>query len=607
MTTRKLHILIAGTHTNDFVLLSNYLNQAFNKPVLVYCQSLENAVSICKTVVFDVLILEANYYQLTVKELFKQILQRENAPAVVFLTEPDQEDFVLEAILAGAQDCLPKSDLSSQILYRSITFAVARQLDKKETSDSNPYQNLFAQNPLPMVVYEVESKKIVLANAAAADFYGYTLPEFTALTLADLQPETENNTIFTRQKKHRTKTGELIWVEVWSNLIRIGQKTCRQIVVIDSAKHNQTDTKSVDKLQQQLLLLQSAISKSSDGVIITKNISGSFCSSEIVYSNLAFNLLTGFSSAETVGQKPEQLHKKYPVKEASSDLLPAEIFETRFINHQNNQEIWVDYSVSAVADAGGNITHFVAVYRDVSERKKASAETANLIKSLEQTNQELKQFSYVISHNLRAPLANLNGLLGLLDVETINDADTLELIEAVKSSANKLDVTVNDIIDVLLIKSEDSHVPELLPLAATWEKVKKTLAHLVETADAQLAENFAEAPQVLFTETYLESILTNFLSNALKYKSDDRRLVINLKTYEEADFTVLIFEDNGIGIDLNRYGSQIFGLYKRFSNKAEGKGLGLYIVQAQITAMGGKIEVKSELNKGTRFTVFFKK
>jgi signal transduction histidine kinase len=100
--------------------------------------------------------------------------------------------------------------------------------------------------------------------------------------------------------------------------------------------------------------------------------------------------------------------------------------------------------------------------------------------------------------------------------------------------------------------------------------------------------------------------LQNLLSNALKYKSDERQLIINIKTYQEQGNTVLIFEDNGIGIDLNKYGHQLFGLYKRFSNKAGGKGLGLYIVQSQIVALGGKIEAKSEVNKGTRFTIFFK-
>lgn len=608
MTERKLHILVAGGDANEFVLLNNELNKAFRNPVILYSQDAAKAVSICATVNFDVLIAAIDFLQTTEKELFKNILQVKNAPAVIFLTEFYNEDFSLEAILFGAQDCLPKADLNSHVLYKSITFAVARKLSKTEIPTTDLYQKLFLHQPLPVVIYAVDNKDILLANQAAAQFYGYNLPEFAALNLFDLQPENGNSSKnFTGQKKHRTKNGDLILVEVRTNLIKINQKTCRQMVVIDQSKKAfyPPETRG-NEMQQQLLLLQSAISKSSDGVMISKNVSGSFCSSEIVYSNQAFNHLTGFSSAEISTQTPEHLHKKYPVKEASAQLQP-EIFQTRFINYQNNREFWVDYSVSSVTDAGGNITHFVAVYRDVSARKNAETETEILIRNLEETNQELKQFSYVISHNLRAPLANLTGLLSLLDVETIQDADTLELIDAVKSSTEKLNITVNDIIDVLLIRSEDSREAEVLPLQPAWEKAKNALSYLVESASAQFIVDFEEAPTVAFRENYLDSILVNFLSNALKYRSDDRQLIINLKTYEEANFTVLVFEDNGIGIDMNRYGSQVFGLYKRFSNKAEGKGLGLYIVQAQVEAMGGKIEVKSELNKGTRFTVFFKK
>jgi K+-sensing histidine kinase KdpD len=212
----------------------------------------------------------------------------------------------------------------------------------------------------------------------------------------------------------------------------------------------------------------------------------------------------------------------------------------------------------------------------------------------------------VISHNLRAPLANLTGLMSLLDMETIQDADTLELIEAVKSSTNNLNISVNDIIDILMIKAGDDNVTEPVTVAPVWNRVTTSLSYLIETAKAQIEEDFTEAPVVPFKESYLESVLANLLSNALKYKSDERQLIINIKTYQEQGNVVLVFEDNGIGIDLNKHGHHLFGLYKRFSNKAEGKGLGLYIVQSQIVALGGKIEAKSELNKGTRFTISFK-
>ncbi len=608
MEERALNILIVGEAT-DFILINGYINKAFNNPVLVYCQDFEKAVKINSSIGFDVLLLSLKFTQLVENELFNQLLQKADHPAVIILTDHNEEEPGLEAIRLGAQDFIRKENLNSYVLYKSITCAVARRIKNLQVLTSvQQYKSLFNRNPLPVLVYELEHKKIILVNEAAENFYGYTAPEFAAINLSDLQQQYEiNPKSFAGKRQHRKKNGEAVSVEVMTNLIQLNHKTCRLAVIIEQTKQQIVQQPEItEETQQQLLLLQSAINNSTDGVIITKNISADFCDSEIIYSNTAFHYLSGYTAQEMLGQKPTMVHKKHPVKEASANKH-GETFETRFINYKNNKiDYWVDYSVSPVEDEHGETTHFVAVYRDVSARKAIETENGNIIRELETSNNELKQFSYVISHNLRAPLANLTGLLGLLDSETIRDEDTLELIEAVKSSTNKLNITVNDIIDVLLIKSEDDKIAEPLTIATAWEKVKATLSYLVEAADAQIEEDFTEAPVVFFKENYLESVLTNLLSNALKYKSEERRLLINIKTYTERGNTVLIFEDNGIGIDMNRYGQQVFGLYKRFTNKAEGKGLGLYIVQAQITALGGKIEVKSELNNGTRFTVYFK-
>ncbi|MVN20082.1 ATP-binding response regulator [Mucilaginibacter arboris] len=612
MGRHTLNILIVEEDAANFVLLNSYINKFFQNPVIVYSQFLTKAVEINSSVAFDVLIISLKFEQTSEKELFNKLLKKANHPAVIILTDHPNETLATEAILAGAQDVIAKENLNSSILYKSITHAVARRIKNLEVATAGQqYKNLFNRNPLPVLVYEVDNKKLLLTNEAAEHFYGYTWVEFAAMTIFDLQQKTEaaSNKSFAGKWQHVNKRGEVTAVEVFTSLFQFNNKTCRVAVIVDLTKQNEQQQPIItDEVQQQLLLLQSAINNSADGIIITKNSSTDFYNSEIVYSNAAFNHLTGYAAQEIVGQKPALLHKKYPVKEASAvNHFQPETFETRLINYKNNKsDYWVDYSISPVEDGQGNITHFVAVYRDVSARKSREAENENFVRELQESNNELKQFSYVISHNLRAPLANLTGLLSLLDTEAIKDEDTLELIEAVKSSTNKLNITVNDIIDILMIKSEDDKIAQPLVIAEVWGKAKASLAYLIETANAQIEEDFAEAPVILFKESYLESILLNFLSNALKYRSDERRLVINIKTYQEQGHAVLIFEDNGIGIDLNRYGQQLFGLYKRFSNKAEGKGLGLYIVQAQITALGGKIEVKSELNKGTRFTVYFK-
>ncbi len=107
--------------------------------------------------------------------------------------------------------------------------------------------------------------------------------------------------------------------------------------------------------------------------------------------------------------------------------------------------------------------------------------------------------------------------------------------------------------------------------------------------------------------SYLDSILLNLLTNAIKYKSPERKPIVRARTTFEDDQLKLYFSDNGLGIDLERYGDRIFGLYQRFHEHADSKGLGLYIVNSQVRAMGGTIEVESEVNKGTTFIITFKK
>jgi len=106
--------------------------------------------------------------------------------------------------------------------------------------------------------------------------------------------------------------------------------------------------------------------------------------------------------------------------------------------------------------------------------------------------------------------------------------------------------------------------------------------------------------------TYLESILLNLVSNAIRYSNPDRKPVISITWSEENNIKTLQISDNGIGIDLEKYGDKIFGMYKTFSNNIDSRGIGLFITKNQIDAMGGNISVESEPNVGTTFKIYIK-
>ncbi len=270
----------------------------------------------------------------------------------------------------------------------------------------------------------------------------------------------------------------------------------------------------------------------------------------------------------------------------------------------DNEQIWIEAVFYNQLNEPA-IKAVVLNFRDITERKNQEKEKELLIQELTQNNQDLKQFSFITSHNLRAPVSNLMGILDLFDTSEIKNADNLKLIEGLRVSTNQLNNIINDLVNILIIKQNVNVGLEWLPLEDTWQKVRAMAQGLINEAEPEF--NVSLPHTVHFHVSYLESILLNLLTNAIKYRSPNRKLKIDVQSREEADYIVLNFSDNGLGINTNKYEDRIFSLYQRFHTHTEGKGLGLYMVQSQLNALGGKIAVESQEDKGTCFTVFFKK
>jgi signal transduction histidine kinase len=251
------------------------------------------------------------------------------------------------------------------------------------------------------------------------------------------------------------------------------------------------------------------------------------------------------------------------------------------------------------------LTHWISIQRDITEDKKLEIEKEQLIRELTQNNKDLQQFSYITSHNLRAPLSNLTGLLNLLKDVTIEDPELKEILDGFNKSTNLLNETISDLVKVIVIKENPAVQKETINLKEVFENVFSQLDFLIGIHKPILRINFDKAAVFDTNKSYLESIILNLLSNALKYRSDQHLLKINISSVWDGDNVVLIFKDNGIGIDLERNKDKIFGLYQRFHSHTEGKGLGLYLVKSQVEAMGGTITIESEVNKGTSFTITF--
>ena len=365
--------------------------------------------------------------------------------------------------------------------------------------------------------------------------------------------------------------------------------------------------------EERLLLLEKVVTETAQSIVIADATEG--MDTPVIYTNEAFTQITGYTLEDVKGQNPRILHRDMNTKDdeertkmrnAIKDFIPwkVEVINTK----KNGEHYWAEISGFPVFDKKkGKYSHWVAIQSDVTQRKIADKEREQLMNELIQNNQELKQFSFITSHNLRAPLTNLISICRLIKTETITDPKTLKFIDAFKTSTFELNQTLNDIIKILIIKESVNLKKEDVSLKEIFDKVKMAFSMQLSEERVIIEADFNEVPTVMFTSVYLESIFMNLLSNSIKFRDPERNPVVIIKTTKNIDgSTRLVFSDNGIGINMYFAKEKIFGLYHRFHSNTHGKGIGLYLVHSQITALGGKIGVESEEGVGTTFTITFK-
>lgn len=219
-------------------------------------------------------------------------------------------------------------------------------------------------------------------------------------------------------------------------------------------------------------------------------------------------------------------------------------------------------------------------------------------------NNELQQYSYTVSHNLRGPVASLKGLFQVLDHESLNK-DNQEIFGHIKDSVNALDTTIKDLSNIIDIKNDITRIKQKLSLKNELNDVITLLKKEIKDHQITIISDFEECPDIYSVRPMFHSILYNLVSNAIKYRSPERKPSITISARAMNDQVKLTVSDNGIGIDLENFGDKLFGLYKRFHTHTEGKGLGLFLVKLQVEALDGKIGVESILNQGTRFKLEF--
>jgi PAS domain S-box-containing protein len=361
----------------------------------------------------------------------------------------------------------------------------------------------------------------------------------------------------------------------------------------------------------QLRLLESAITHSSDGIVIAEVHPPDNQSQKMVFANKAYMEMMGLQKDDWLGKRHVFLQGENTNEEDIARLNNS-FYEKRAIELETiaytkeGSEFWLFLSAIPVLNSKGKASHWIFILRDTTDRKRKEIEREELVKELTKTNQELKQFSFITSHNLRSSVSNMIAISNLIDESKLEDELTKDLINGLKTTSHNLNDTLSDLINVLVIKENKDIEQSDVHFADIYNKVATGLSQVIEDNKVLIYPQFSDAPKVRFNQTYMESIFMNMITNAIKYSKADRKPIVFIYSYVKDNQVVLVFEDNGLGMNMNKVKNKIFGLYQRFHRHADSKGIGLYMVHSQVTSLGGTIEVESEENEGTKFIISFK-
>lgn len=329
----------------------------------------------------------------------------------------------------------------------------------------------------------------------------------------------------------------------------------------------------------------------------------------ITHVNDNFCKISKYSREELIGKDHRIINSSHHPKEFIKDLWTTiangKVWKGELKNKaKDGSAYWVDTTIIPFLNERGKPYQYVAIRSDITERKRGEERIAKILLDIEHQNTQLVDFCNIVSHNLRSPLINISMLIEFL--ETCDDEEErIKILSKLKPVVNHLNTIFDELVESLQIK-QDSEI-DVTPV-----DLKKTIATILMVFETQINQCKAtinidlEEAIVPYSQKYADSILTNLVSNALKYKSPNRPLTLHIKTYYDDKGLVLAVADNGLGIDLNRHKNSMFKIRKVFHVHPDSRGFGLFITKTQVDAMGGEIWVESVPDVGSTFYIRLK-
>ncbi|WP_339704407.1 PAS domain S-box protein [uncultured Kriegella sp.] len=369
---------------------------------------------------------------------------------------------------------------------------------------------------------------------------------------------------------------------------------------------------NVTKQQKEILKFKGLLESAPNATLIIGQ------DSIIQMINKQAEKLFGYTPKELVGQSIDMLipsrflKKRAPIREVffnNPKVMSIDIDEDYYLINKKGKEIPVKVSIGPLqADDGLLIS--MAIW-DITAEKLAEHKMLEsnerleiLAKKLTAQNQQLADFTQITSHNLRAPVSNLNSIVSLYKTSN-REEERSEIFSKFEIVIGHLTLTLNTLVETLKTKSEKSVIRKEVSFTQTLKKTQDILMAQISDSGALIKGDFSAIDVVSYNPIYMESIFQNLIGNAIKYKDPERNPEIIVTSEIENGVVKLSFKDNGLGIDLKKHGHKLFGLNKVFHRHPDAKGVGLFMTKAQVEAMGGKISAESQVGKGSIFSIEF--
>lgn len=376
---------------------------------------------------------------------------------------------------------------------------------------------------------------------------------------------------------------------------------------------------AAQKLHEALAKLEGILDSSTHVSIIGTDLEGTITT----FNRGAENLL-GYSREEMIGREsPAKIHLKKEIIERGEELSIElnkkienfDVFRALANNGNHDTREWtyirkdgvqfpVQLTVTPVKDENKTIG-YLGVAAEITEIKRVEKEIKSLLAVTSDQNERLKNFAHIVSHNLRSHSGNFAMLLNLF-LQDYPDANENEIMNMLKLASENLKETIAHLNEVVLINTniDESLIP--INIYKTTVQSIRNVAGIANEANVEIINNIDPKLNVLGLQAYLDSIVLNFLTNGIKYRSLERASFVKIDSKVEGEYVVISIEDNGLGIDLKKHKAKIFGMYKTFHKNKDSRGIGLFITKNQVESIGGKIELESEVDKGTIFKLYFK-